>query len=141
MRQAVIAALDIRPVAAEQRGKVVYLDFWASWCGPCATSLPLLDELRREFPAAYSGRRVFLPECRTLPQTSSDTCTCRGLRDGIVIKSIVMKSQIPQWAVLRKVLFLDPQSSINLAAIRANSGDICGLKGRSVWDTKKGQHE
>ena len=39
-----------------------------------------------------------------------------------------------------KSLFLDPQSSINLAAIRANSGDICGLKGRSVWDTKKGQH-
>jgi thiol-disulfide isomerase/thioredoxin len=34
------------------RGKVVYLDFWASWCAPCLTSLPLLDELRKEFPAA-----------------------------------------------------------------------------------------
>jgi len=33
------------------RGKVVYLDFWASWCPPCLTSLPLLEKLRKEFPS------------------------------------------------------------------------------------------
>ncbi|MFI3136780.1 MAG: TlpA disulfide reductase family protein [Methylococcaceae bacterium] len=36
---------------AQFAGKVVYLDFWASWCAPCRTSFPLLNKLHQKLQA------------------------------------------------------------------------------------------
>jgi peroxiredoxin len=37
---------------AEQRGNVVLVNFWASWCGPCKVEMPHLNKLHDKYRAA-----------------------------------------------------------------------------------------
>lgn len=34
---------------ADYKGKVVYIDLWASWCGPCKLEMPFLKEIYTEY--------------------------------------------------------------------------------------------
>lgn len=54
---------------ADFDGKVVVLNLWASWCGPCRREIPEYDKVRKEF----AGREVeFIGLTTEDPRTSSD---------------------------------------------------------------------
>lgn len=47
-----VATLDGKPVSlADYRGKVILLNFWATWCGNCKVEMPWLAQLRERYAA------------------------------------------------------------------------------------------
>lgn len=88
------------------RGQVVLLDFWASWCGPCRMTMPVVDKLANEF--RNSGLVVYSVNLRETPEVAEGYLKKRGLSvqvlldaDGAVAQKY-MVSGIPALIIVGK---------------------------------------
>ncbi len=48
----------LEKILAQHRGKLILIDLWASWCGPCIKEMPHLKQLREKYA---EDKIVFLP--------------------------------------------------------------------------------
>ena len=77
---------DGKPVSlAGLRGRVVLLNFWATWCNECRPEMPMFERLHREFSA--QGLSVIGINAREGPVAVREYCKELGLTFPVVLDS------------------------------------------------------
>lgn len=96
---------------ADFKGKAVLLEFWATWCGPCRETMPVIDEVYKEF--GPKGLQV-------VSLTNEDRAT---------VEAFAAKSDVTY------PLFLDVGGSANQAYGITGIPDavVIGKNGSIVW--------
>ncbi len=71
--------------------KVVLIDFWASWCGPCKMVGPIIDEVANETVGRAKVGKVNVDEEPELAEAFKvmSIPTLVVLKDGVVVKTAV----------------------------------------------------
>jgi thiol-disulfide isomerase/thioredoxin len=103
-----LAGLDGKPLTlADSRGKVVLLNFWATWCGPCQAEIPDLIELQQKYKDQLQVIGLIVDE-----------------DDASVVKSVVAETRINY-----PVAMTSPE-------VRTQYGGIAALPTSFVLDTQ-----
>jgi len=139
--------LDGGPVSlADLRGKVVWIDFWASWCPPCRAETPVL----RDLYARYRGRGLEIVAVSVQESTADDIrayATTYGLAYPIVadLTGAVFRA----WRVygLPTQFLLDPdgviravvQGPVDAATAAALVEPLLGPAGRPAGPNTRGE--
>jgi cytochrome c biogenesis protein CcmG, thiol:disulfide interchange protein DsbE len=97
----------------DYRGKPVVLNFWATWCVPCATEMPLLSEMQ----GRYKGKVLFIAASIDDEDLKPSIAPFikRHKGDALTVMTGATLETLEQFGVAQSMpgtVFIDPQGNI-----------------------------
>jgi thiol-disulfide isomerase/thioredoxin len=121
--------IDLRDL----RGKLVVLNFWASWCGPCRSEMPLLDAVARDYRdrgVEVVGLSADDPHDR---REAVKAARGVGYRTGLLTEASINAFGAPQ--VLPLTYIISPKGTL-AAVLNANRGPLSAAQLREAIEAQ-----
>jgi len=89
----------------EQRGQVVLINFWATWCGPCRQEMPQLNKLYDKYRSA--GFVLLGINIDDDPRHASDVATKLGLKFPVLLDTDKAVSRLYDLGTMPTTVLID----------------------------------
>ena len=110
---------------AQFHGKVLYVDFWASWCGPCLKSFPFMNELQHDL--GDKGLQILAVNMDEKPDDAAkflaaDTSSegFDNIADSQTLSASMMQGYLRAAAHITSEALGDPEAEAASAVFKAN---------------------
>ena len=111
---------------SEQKGKVIVLDFWATWCGPCIQAMPELLKLADEF----KGREVKFVSINMQEDQASISSVLERMKihPTVALDIDGVAGERYQVSAIPQIVVIDTETKVADLVIGANPGYIDQLR-------------
>jgi thiol-disulfide isomerase/thioredoxin len=112
---------------SEQKGHVVVLDFWASWCGPCMQAMPQVDKVAEEL----AGRGVKLVAVNMQEDAAAINAALERLKIAPTVALDIDGAAAERYQVsaIPQTVVIDAEGKVAALYIGANPGFADELRG------------
>ena len=117
------------------QGKVIYLDFWASWCKPCLKSMPILNQMRADL--ADSGFEVIAVNLDLDPAKGKEFLAKYPVDYPVVRTAIEEVSELYKVTVLPMSYLIDRKGVLQYAHQGFNERDTKQIKKQALTLLRK----